>query len=206
MRCPVCHRNGTFEKLLELDLYLPITGHFAGIRRCPNPECYAVAFVVLHLGKLVLSFPAERVDFDASEIPEAIKSSFEEAITCHSSACHIAAAIMVRKTLELICHDRGASGRNLKDRLESLSTKLILPPELFQGLDDLRLLGNDAAHLESQVFAQIGEQEVSVCIEFTKEVLKATYQYANLLAKLRALKRPPNEEIKRKPDDALRES
>ncbi len=98
---------------------------------------------------------------------------------------------MVRKTLEELCHERGASGSNLKERIRNLGTKVILPQELLAGLDDLRLLGNDAAHIESQEFNSIAKEEVEIGIEFAKEVLKAVYQYANLLAKLRSLKQNP---------------
>jgi hypothetical protein len=38
------------------------------------------------------------------------------------------------------------------------------------------------------VCEQIGKEEVEVGIEFAKEVLKADYQYGELLARLRALK------------------
>jgi hypothetical protein len=65
------------------------------------------------------------------------------------------------------------------------------PPELFDGLDDLRFLRNDAAHVEPQVYNQIGKEEVEVGIEFAKEALKATYQYNKLLQKLRSLRRTP---------------
>lgn len=80
---------------------------------------------------------------------------------------------------------------NLKERLRNLGTKIVLPQELLDGLDDLRLLGNDAAHIESQEFNLVGREEVEVGIEFTKEVLKAVFQYSDLLAKLRGLKRTP---------------
>ena len=98
---------------------------------------------------------------------------------------------MVRKSLESLCHDRGATGANLKDRIKSLGTKVVLPQELLDGLDDVRLLGNDAAHIESDVYNQVGQEEVDVVIDFTKEVLKAVYQYSVLLNKLRALKKTP---------------
>ena len=71
--------------------------------------------------------------------------------------------------------------RNLKDRLRDLGTKVILPQELLTGLDDLRLLGNDAAHIESQEFNAVGKEEVEIGIQFTKEVLKAVFQYSDLL-------------------------
>ena len=68
---------------------------------------------------------------------------------------------------------------------------VVLPPDLLSGLDDLRLLGNDAAHIESQAYTKVSQEEVEVAIEFTKEVLKGIYQYAALLARLRGLKKQP---------------
>ena len=63
--------------------------------------------------------------------------------------------------------------------------------ELLDGLDDLRLLGNDAAHIESREYDKVGKEEVEVGIEFVKEVLKAAYQYSALLDRLRGLRKNP---------------
>ncbi|MGP0071925.1 MAG: DUF4145 domain-containing protein [Bryobacteraceae bacterium] len=163
----------------------------AGHRRCPNPSC-AVHIFVVHRGGLVLvSYPPETIDFDASKIPPLITTAFEEAIACHSNHCFVAAAIMVRKTLEELCRNRGAKGGNLKEKLKDLKSQIVLPIDLLDGLDDIRLLGNDAAYIEAQVFNQIAQQELDVAIEFTKEVLKAIYRYGSLREKLRALKKSP---------------
>jgi hypothetical protein len=192
LRCPVCRQRGTFDALSnDLQFTTPENaGAIAGLRRCPDPACYALAFFVFVGGKLAESFPAETLDFDATNIPAAVQSAFEEAIKCHAQNCFVASAIMVRKTLEELCRDRNAAGGNLKERIKALSAKVVLPQELLDGLDDLRLLGNDAAHIESQEYTKVGKEEVEVGIEFAKEVLKAVYQYAALLGKLRALKKP----------------
>jgi hypothetical protein len=147
--------------------------------------------VVLSSNTLRISYPPERIDFDSTNIPGPIIASLEEAITCHASQCFIASAIMVRKTLELLCLAQNAAGGSLKGRIKSLGSQVVLPAELFNGLDDLRLLGNDAAHIESQVYSQVSREEVEVAIELTKEVLKAIYQYSALLARMRALKKQP---------------
>jgi Domain of unknown function (DUF4145) len=139
----------------------------------------------------VVSFPPELLDFDPVNLPPPVLAAFEEAISCHANRCFMAAAIMVRKTLEELCLDRGATGNNLKERIRSLGGKVVLPKELLDGLDDLRLLGNDAAHIESQEFNKVGQEEVEIGVEFAKEVLKAVYQYSELLTRLRALKKPP---------------
>jgi hypothetical protein len=163
-----------------------------GHRRCPNPSCRSHLFVAYNRpdNAILVSYPAERIDFDTADIPAEIVSALTEAITCHANQCFVAAAIMVRKTLEELCRLNSASGSNLKERIRDLGTKIVIPKDLFDGLDDLRLLGNDAAHFESRVFDDIGQDELEAAIDFTKEVLKATYQYKALVNRLRALKKP----------------
>lgn len=88
-----------------------------------------------------------------------------------------------------ICAEKGANGKNLKDRISALREKVVIPEELFEALDELRLLGNDAAHIEARAYDRVSDEELQVAIEFTKELLKAVYQYAGLLSKLRGLKK-----------------
>lgn len=195
IRCPVCHQNGAFEAVLSHDLVAPsIEGGQSlrfGQRRCPDTICGGHVFFIHNVttGQLLTSYPAESLDFDTTNIPDRIQQTLAEAIVCHSHQCFTAAAIMVRKTLEELCEDRGAKGKTLKERIAQLGQKVVLPTELLEGLDELRLLGNDAAHIESHEFDQVGSEEVEVGIEFAKEVLKATFQYATLLNRLKGLKK-----------------
>ena len=62
---------------------------------------------------------------------------------------------------------------------------------MLEAADELRLLGNDAAHIEAKIYDGIGRAEASLAIELAKELLKAVYQYANLVAKLKALRKAP---------------
>lgn len=187
LRCPSCGRDGTFEQVGVEDINVRNT--WFGQRRCPNNSCYAHIFFIQEGNNLIATFPPQRIDFEKQNIPDKVLSVFEEAITCHADQCYIASAIMIRKTLEEICIDRGATGDNLKKRIQALSSRIVIPKELFEGMDELRLLGNDAAHFESRIFDKISKEEVEVGIEFTKEILKAVYQYAHLLNKLRSLKK-----------------
>lgn len=96
---------------------------------------------------------------------------------------------MIRRVLEEVCKDKGATGGNLKDRLSKLSTSIIIPSELLAAADELRILGNDAAHVEAQAYDDIGIDESGLAIDMAKEILKATYQYASLVERLKALKK-----------------
>jgi hypothetical protein len=191
MRCPACRQQGTFDQPDEDFSFLATGGpapHMAGVRVCPGANCRAIVLAVFSLNQAVVSYPAERIDFDDTKIPASISAALTEAITCHAQECHIAAAIMVRKTLEQLCEEKGAQGSNLKQRLKALGSSVLIPPTLVDAMEHLRLLGNDAAHVEAKIFAQIGDAELKAAIALTKEILKAVYQYEDLLAQLAALK------------------
>lgn len=97
---------------------------------------------------------------------------------------------MVRRTLEELCAERNAQGRDLKARLSALSDKVAVASALVDGLDSLRVLGNDAAHVELKDFDEVGKTEAELALEITKELLKGVYQYDDLVGRLAALKRP----------------
>lgn len=192
LRCPQCRQIGTFEPFVQHDRAINTGqpgGLVAGQRRCPDPECHCHIFFVAQNNRVLATYPAERIDFDASHVPSSVSRALEEALTCHANGCYTAAAIMVRKTLEELCDDRKAEGDNLKKRLEALRGLVVLPNELLDGLDDLRLLGNDAAHIESETYTNIGKSEVELAVDVTKEVLKGVYQYQGLVGRLQALKK-----------------
>lgn len=140
-----------------------------------------------------VALPNEILDFDATDIPPPIASSLEEAVKCHSSQSYKAAALMVRRTLEELCEDRGAKGANLKDRLAALASVVVIPKELLEAADHLRLLGNDAAHIEAKTYQSVGEPEARIAIGLAKELLKAAYQYKGLLNQLTALHKGPSQ-------------
>jgi uncharacterized protein DUF4145 len=168
-----------------------------GFRVCPNPACRLLIFIAhaparqdnKPLNHILVSYPAERIDFDASSIPGPIVNALEEAITCHAHGCFIAAAVMIRKALEELCHDQQATGPKLVHQIQSLKTKVMIPAGLLDGMDNLRLLRNDAVHIVLKDFDQIGQEEVEVGILFTKELLKAVYQSSILTDRLNALKK-----------------
>ncbi|MBS1701819.1 MAG: DUF4145 domain-containing protein [Armatimonadetes bacterium] len=198
MRCPSCSRLGSFRPIANFAVDAVISGasHRFSQYVCPNESCRCHLFVVFTPNKEVLaSYPPERIDFDATDIPVSIRDSLEETLTCHSNGAFVAAAILVRRTLELLCHENGAAGKNLSDKLKDLRSKVTLSTELLDGLDHLRMLGNDAAHVESKSYDSIGKDEVEIAIEVTKEVLKSLYQHRALVNKLSGLKKTPQAEV-----------
>jgi hypothetical protein len=190
MRCPHCGHEGTFHNLIE-DVILQNHNVYLGQRFCPNPNCHKHIFIISNSsGKVIKTYPGDTIPFDKVGIPDKIIETIEEANVCYSNNCYIAAGIMIRKTLEVLCDVQEASGKNLSERLKKLGKTILIPQELIEGMDELRLLGNDAAHVEAKTYENIGKEEIEISMEFTKEILKAVYQYDDLLTKLRDLKKP----------------
>ena len=194
--CPYCGYRGTFEAISR-DRFIQ-NQYICGQRLCPDQDCQGHLFVVLdRSGNLLFHYPFRNVSLNKENIPASIIKTFDEAVTCHAQNCFVASAIMIRRTLEEICEERRAVGKDLKTRIHDLKTKTLLPQELFDAIDELRLLGDDAAHIEANTFEQISSQELDVAIEFTIEFLKALYQYSSLLSKMRELKKniPKQDEL-----------
>lgn len=190
-RCPACRQRATFDRLGTDVCVAVYNGQsvVAGQRVCPDPKCQEHLFFIDAGGDLLATYPPETIDFDSNALPAGVRRALEEAVTCHANQAFVAAAIMVRKTLEELCRERGASGENLNERIIALRESVILPPQLLDGLHDLRLLGNDAAHVESRTFENVGPEEVEIALELTKEVLKGVYQLSHLVEKLASLKK-----------------
>lgn len=190
--CPHCSKGGTFDTANDIRdcSYGTAEGPIiAGQRICPNSECRGQIFFIKTKDGTLLTYPPTRIDFDTENIPSGIKETFEEAITCHAEECFVASAIMVRRTLEELCEDKGCTGNNLSARIKNLKSSIVLPEGLLGALDELRLLGNDAAHIESKEYDEVGEEEAGIGIEITKEILKGVYQMDSLVDRLKKLKK-----------------
>ncbi|MCR9056303.1 MAG: DUF4145 domain-containing protein [Rhodobacteraceae bacterium] len=130
-------------------------------------------------------YPPENIDFDPKDIPHRLLKTLEEAIACHAAGAYRASAMMVRRLLEEICEDASASGKTLHVRLQALKGNIVLPEELFDAMQELKALGNDAAHIEAKSYDNIGADEAEDSLELAKEILKARYQLKGLVDRLK---------------------
>lgn len=192
-RCPACHQIGVLERFGSDHRFLvPGDSVVIGERRCPKEDCHQLIVIWSKLdGALLNSYPPERLDIDTSDIPHEVVECLEEAMTCHADGCHRAAAMMVRRAIEVACDLNEAEGSNLYERVEALGAKAVLPKDLLDGMHNLRLLGNDAAHVTAKDYDNIGDEEIRVALEVVSEILEALYQHRSLVARLAGLKSSP---------------
>lgn len=112
------------------------------------------------------------------ELPPSVKSTFEAALKVRNIDGSIC-ALSIRRTLEVMCKEKGEVDGSLYQKLKNLSSKGILPDILDEMADILRNLGNSAAHADETEFS---DDIVSSMIEFTKIILDYVYVLPNKLA------------------------
>jgi hypothetical protein len=187
--CPVCTKHGTLESIGgNADINLK-DGLRVGHRRCPNRKCWAHLFVVIKEGELHASFPPQRLTVSTDDVPAKVASALNEAIECHANQCYRSAGMMIRRTLEEVCEEKDAEGKDLHNRLKDLRDKVILSPVLIEAMDELKLLGNDAAHVHSRDYDEIGSEEITVAVDLTKAILQSLYQHKDLVARLKSFRK-----------------
>ncbi|QJD86346.1 DUF4145 domain-containing protein [Cohnella herbarum] len=113
-----------------------------------------------------------------SDMPDGVFEAFQAAIKVR----HIDGAICalsVRRALEKMCKDKGATQNDLYRKLKHLADTKVLPPIVDEMAYILKQLGNAAAHADDIVF---DDGIVTSIIEFTQIILDYVY---NLPAKLK---------------------
>ncbi|MEM7659058.1 MAG: DUF4145 domain-containing protein [Bacteroidota bacterium] len=190
LNCPHCGADAIFSSFHSISIEAEGSRFNLNHSVCPNYDCKGYVFIITDFDdhELVDSFPRTKIDFDPEDIPEEIIACLEEAIECEANQCYVAAAIMVRKALELLCDHVQAEGKSLFHRLEKLQERIILPLALKKSLHNLRLLGNDAAHVNSKTYLKIEDEEAEISIEITKKLLEAVFQLNTLVQRLEDLK------------------
>jgi len=124
--------------------------------------------------KPVRVYPPSDRDLGFS-VPKAIREAFTEARTCFRAKAYTAAAIMCRKTLEGICSVHGVkSSGTLAAQLKKLKENGTIENRLFEWAEELRTMGNEAAHGVELVIAP---QDARDTLEFTEALLEYVFTY-----------------------------
>lgn len=150
--CPFCDEKGHFiksagfeKKKANEDKSL----HFDTLQ-CTNCAGYVLClWSVSSFGDTydykLLPYPLKIKSFP-EEWPSKVGTYWLEAMRGLEVGNWNSAAMAARSALQLAVRDRGASGKNLKEEIEDLATKGLLPPLMKDWSHELRDLGNDGAH------------------------------------------------------------
>jgi uncharacterized protein DUF4145 len=95
--------------------------------------------------------PPGALDLDPA-IPKPLREAYAEGLRCVSVRAPRAAAVMFRRTIEGVVHDRGSqdaqAARNLAAGLRVMANEHALDPTLADWAEEVRLGGNAGAHFD----------------------------------------------------------
>lgn len=182
--CPRCGAHGSFEPFgssedIKAIFSVPKRYYVTfGQRQCPNLACRGHIFVEFesNTGEVLATLPTLRTSFDLANVPNVVNKAINEALDCHANQNYMAAAMMLRKSVELICDDMGATEGQLFSRIEALKEHAVLPNGLISGMHNLRLLGNDAAHITAKAYNSVERPELDAAIGVVRLLVNALYQ------------------------------
>ena len=101
-----------------------------------------------------------------------------------------AASVMARSAIQLIMRYQEAQGDNLKQEIDDLAKKGILPPIMKEWSHEVRLLGNDSAH-PTPGDKGSDEKDAKDVVEFLGVLLNTTYDLPHQIAQYRGRKGKP---------------
>ena len=107
----------------------------------------------------------------AYELPEDIRRIYQETHQALLGNQPVLAGIGLRAILETICKERSAPGKDLRERIDNLTTLGLLTKGNADFLHSLRILGNQAAH---EVIPH-GKEKLNIAMDVIEHLLVTVY-------------------------------
>jgi hypothetical protein len=142
-------------------------------------ECNSCNFcVLLHRDRIsnsiIAIYPNPLPRQTDSRIPPNIRKDLDEALLCLSIGANRGAAALARRAVQSICQDKGATKKELRDQIDELFTNKIITQELKDWSHEVRYVGNDAAHPNSNDVSKEDSEEIIDLLDSLCEVLYVT--------------------------------
>jgi hypothetical protein len=95
-----------------------------------------------------------------------------------------AAALMARSAVQLIVRYQDGEGNNLKQEIDDLGSKGILPPIMVEWSHEIRVLGNESAH-PAPGERGADQRDAQDVVEFLGQLLSTTYDLPHAIEQYR---------------------
>jgi hypothetical protein len=153
--CPFCMEEGNFDSVFHAEKKKPNSDKKLNFDTLECGNCKGYVMVLWSVGEYssgdglydfkVLPWPL-RLEKFPDYWPEPVGRYWLQAKRNVKDENWDAAAVMARSALQISLRDHGAEGRSLKQEIEDLASKGILPPNMKEWAQHVRELGNDSAH------------------------------------------------------------
>ena len=124
-------------------------------------------------------YPQSSIDYTG--VPQKIKTAFESALKVKNIDTAVC-ALSLRRVLEAICKDKGATGKNLEQMISNMIERQLLPQMFDDACWIVRQLGNSAAHADNKHFSIY---QVDQTIMFMQNIINYLYTLPIKMQQLR---------------------
>lgn len=173
--CPKCQAH---SHLTERATYRKHSNGIAidySVEECNSCEQHFLVVLHANTGRRLAIYPKSLPQIVDKLIPSPIKEDFEEALLCHSVGAFRGAAALARRTVQVICLNKGASKtKKLQDQIDELFTNGIITKDIQEWAHEVRFLGNDAAHPNKDEVLEGDAKDILELLESLCEVLYVT--------------------------------
>jgi hypothetical protein len=115
-------------------------------------------------------------------VPESLRLEHAEARACFNAKAYTATVVMVRRTLEGVCSDHGITKKPLYVALEEMRSSELIEGRLFEWAQELRVLGNDAAHFTGRA---VSSQDAEDALSLAEALMDYMYVFSAQFDKFR---------------------
>jgi len=158
---------------------------FAKCPKCDSPILFVqereVDINSIYWGDIKILHP--QTDFHINPvIPDKIRETIVESVQCYRAKAYTATTIMCRRAIEGFCTIKGIKENNLALSIKKLKADGIINEQLFEWANELRLLGNEAAHNIDVSFTATDARDT---LDFTIAILDFTYSFKDKFEKFK---------------------
>lgn len=186
LSCPHCgtHSNITAISIPRYEFLARFKPATVGIvyrcDSCNDPVFLRFAVNNYDLGnnRIILEDNYQEVErpsetFEFTYLKGDVEEDFREALTCYSHLCFNAFASMCRRTVQSVCADLGAKGKDkVLNQLQDLKNMAEIDDDTFGLLKQIIIEGHDGAHPH---LPKLNQNRAAVLLELMKDVLYQLY-------------------------------
>lgn len=139
-------------------------------------------------GTRMAIYPKDLPEGVDNRINTQVASNLEESLKCLADSCFRAAVVMARRSIQLICIDKGAPNatpaeKRLIKQIDWLFSQGLITSDLKDVAHEVRSIGNDGAHpADADDSVEVTEADAAEIIDLAKQFAHTLYVLPSILA------------------------
>jgi hypothetical protein len=196
-KCPHCAKVrelslwATFNEETFYEEYIAFEVYSWRLLKCPACDKVILEKYSYQDNFTEILYPSIKMSSSMSTvIPHEIASEYDAALKIQEISS-VACAVLIRRTLEVMCQYEKAKGRDLNAKIQALATSGRIPQPLADMAQLTRQIGNLGAHVDPSN-DKVTEGDVTTMIDFLEAILEYLYVAPAKIAAVQArLKKAP---------------